>query len=383
MYNWSTVNVDKLRSDRRTNIAEFMKHEGLSHLLLTGFDHIRYATDYRTQIIAEAFDWFAAVVSVDGSSEIFAPWIDESQANPIADLPWITAIHPIPSWAPIVGHQNIWAAGLARSLAGATRVGIEIIDPGVLDLLKGLLPKATFVSVGQDLYDIRIKKTQEEIRLLEDASIVNSLAADAGRAAAVVGATDYDILAAVMGTAQAAGPEFLSHSLCNHRRGNGGWFAEGTVLKEGDPYFFDIGLYGQLGYASDIARTGFVGGEARSEVQKVYDKLLQAHRIAEETAKPGVYVSAVDDAVNNFLRSEGLPHTPYAIGHGVGLRACELPTIYRSGLVDRDQKIVEGSVISLEPETALYLDGELVLLKVEDNYLVESDGLRRLSPAAY
>ncbi len=310
MYNWSTVDVDKLRSDRRANIAEFMQHNDLSHLLLTGFDHIRYATDYRTQIIAEAFDWFAAVVNIDGQAEIFAPWIDETQVNPLADLPWIQAIHPMPSWAPIVGHPNVWAAGLARALKGATRVGIEIIDPSVLDLLKSHLPHTAFISVGQGLYDIRIKKTPEEIRLLEDASIVNSIAADAGRSAAVAGATDHDILAAVMGTAQSAGPEFLSHSLCNHRRGDGGWFAEGTVLREGDPYFFDVGLYGQHGYASDIARTGFVGGEARAEVQAVYNKLLQAHKIAEEAVRPGVRVSEVDAAVNSYLASEGLPTTP-------------------------------------------------------------------------
>ena len=51
--------------------------------------------------------------------------------------------------------------------------------------------------------------------------------------------------------------------------------------------------------------------------------------------------------------------------------------------MDRDQLLVENSVISLEPETGLELDGEFLLLKVEDNYVVEHDGLRRLSPAGY
>jgi Xaa-Pro dipeptidase len=383
MYNWSRVDLNRLRSDRRAAIADLMARHELSHLLVTGFDHVRYATDYRTQIIAEAFDWFAAVVDRDGEAEVFAPWIDQTQKDPISDLPWIRALHPIPSWAPAVGHPTTWAKGFEKALAGARRVGIELLDPGVLDALRSRLPDVEFMPVGQDLYDVRIRKTAEEIVLLEDASIVNSLGADAGRAAAVAGKTDHDILSAVMGTLQACGPEFLSHSLCNHRRGNGGWFAEGTELKDGDPYFFDIGVYGQYGYASDIARTGFVGGEPRAEVKAVYDKLLTAHRIAEETVKPGVMASEIDMAVNDYLAREGLPNTPYAMGHGVGLRACELPTIYRNGLVDRDQQIVEGSVISIEPETGLYVDGEFMLLKVEDNYVVEADGVRRLSPAAY
>lgn len=383
MYNWSHIDVDRLRSDRRAVVADLMKRHNLSHLLLTGFDHIRYATDYRTQIIAEAYDWFGAVVNRDGEAEIFAPWIDRTQHDPIAELPWIRALHPMPSWAPIVGHPITWANGIEASLRGATKVGIELIDPGVLALLKERMPNTEFVSIGQELYDARIRKTSEEIRMLEDASIVNSLGAEAGMKAAVAGATDHDILAAVMGTLQRSGPEFLSHSLCNHRRGDGGWFAEGTELKEGDPFFFDIGVYGKHGYASDIARTGFVGGEPSAEIKAVYDKLLIAHRVGEEAARPGALVSDVDAAVNGYLASEGLPTTPYAMGHGVGLRACELPTIYRSGLFDRDQRIVEGSVISLEPETGLYVDGEFMLLKVEDNYVVESDGVRRLSPARY
>lgn len=383
MYDWSTVDVDRLRSDRRQVIAELMKRNGLSHLLLTGFDHIRYATDYRTQIIAEAFDWFAAVVDVDGNAEIFTPWVDRTHDDPIADLPWITRIHAMPSWAPIVGHPETWTRGLVTALTGATKVGIELIDPPVLHQLQVALPGAEFAPVGRELYDARIPKTAEEIRLLEDASIVNSLGAEAGFKAAQPGMTDHDILAAVMATLQESGPEFLSHSLCNHDRGNGGWFAEGTVLAEGDPYFFDIGVYGKLGYASDIARTGFVGGDTRAEVKSVYAKLLKAHEIGAELAKPGVRVSQIDDAVNDYLRREGLPTTPYSMGHGVGLRACELPTIYRGTMMDRDQVLVENSVISLEPETGLEVDGKFLLLKVEDNYVVEKDGLRRLSPAGY
>jgi Xaa-Pro dipeptidase len=383
MYDWSAVDVDRLRNDRREAIADLMKRHGLSHLLLTGFDHIRYATDYRTQIIAEAFDWFAAVVDQDGRAEIFAPWVDETHVEPVDGLPWISKIHAMPSWAPIVGHPETWTAGLVGALGGATKVGIELIDPGVLRRLEAALSTTEFVPIGRELYDVRIRKTPDEIQLLEDASIVNSRGAEAGFKAAEPGMTDHDVLAAVMASLQESGPEFLSHSLCNHGRGDGGWFAEGTVLAEGDPYFFDIGLYGRHGYASDIARTGFVGGDTRAEIKSVYAKLLKAHEVAAEAAKPGVRVSRIDDAVNEYLRSEGLPTTPYAIGHGVGLRACELPTIYRGSLMDRDQVLVENSVIALEPETGLELDGRFLLLKLEDNYVVERDGVRRLSPAGY
>jgi Xaa-Pro aminopeptidase len=71
------------------------------------------------------------------------------------------------------------------------------------------------------------------------------------------------------------------------------------------------------------------------------------------------------------------------MGHGVGLRACELPTIHRADRMARDQVLEEGMVISLEPETGVEVDGRLIILKVEDNYVVEPGGLRRLTDAQY
>jgi Xaa-Pro dipeptidase len=40
-------------------------------------------------------------------------------------------------------------------------------------------------------------------------------------------------------------------------------------------------------------------------------------------------------------------------------------------------------VISLEPQTGVEVAGRLIILKVEDNYVVEEGGLRRLTDAQY
>ena len=190
------------------------------------------------------------------------------------------------------------------------------------------------------------------------------------------------MLAMAMASLQSAGVEFLSHSLCNVRRGSGTWFAVGQVLREGDAYFFDIGCYGAGGYASDMARTGFVGKPPRA-VSDACRHLVEAHHVGESTARPGVRPSVVHEAINDYLRRQGLPVTPYALGHGVGLRACELPTIHRADRMARDQVLKAGMVISLEPETSVTIGDVPILLKIEDNYVVERDGLRRLTDARY
>jgi Xaa-Pro dipeptidase len=384
MYDWPVVDWDSLRSTRSGKIAELMSQRGLDHLLLTGFDTIRYAVDYRTLIIAEGFDWFAAIVDHDGACDVFVPWVDEESEHPDQELPWIRSVRPLPSWSPALPHIRTWTESLVRVLRQrrARRVGFDLVYADMLAALRQEVPELEFVPVAADLFDVRLSKDPIEVELLAAASRVNSRAAAAAMEAAKVGITDHEILAVAMEGLQRDGAEFVSHSVCNVRRGTGTWFAVGNELAEGDAFFFDIGCYGIGGYASDMARTGFVGEPPR-EVQGAYRCLLEAHHIGEERARPGIRASEIHEAVNQYLRSHGFAITPYALGHGVGLRACELPTIHRADRMDRDQVLQEGMVISLEPETAVEIAGRLVVLKVEDNYLIQRDGLRRLTDAPY
>jgi len=384
MYDWPAVDEAGLQRTRGERARALMDSLQLDHLLLTSFDNIRYVTGYRTLIIAEAFDWFAAIVGQHGDFEVFVPWVDEVDKEPDPDLPGLRAVHPLPSWTPAIPHVSYWAEALRGVLAErrARRVGYEMLYAELLGPLAEALPEVEFVPVSTALHDLRTRKDARELTLLEAASKVNSMAADAALMSAEAGMTDYDILSVAMASLQAAGVEFLSHSLCNVRRGSGTWFAAGNELREGDSFFFDIGCYGPGGYASDMARTGFIG-QPPAKVLNVYRQLLAAHRAGEAFARPGVRASSVHEAINARLREQGLPHTPYSMGHGVGLRACELPTIHRADRMGRDQVLQEGMVISLEPETGVQVDGRLIILKVEDNYVVEEGGLRRLTDAQY
>ena len=375
---WPQIDWTALRSYRWEKVKAVMDENNLDHLLLMGFDNIRYATDYRTQIIAEATDWCAARVDSSGAVDIFVPWIDEVRADPEPDLPWIRAVHPLPSWTPAAPHAPYWAKIITGVMGSARRIGVESGIFEIVEALKVTLPDVEFVEISTALYIAREEKHPLEVELLRAASIVNASAAEHALRHAQAGMTDYDVLALVMSYLQTHGVEFLSHSLCNHRRGTGTWFAAGSTLAEGDAFFFDVGCYGLGGYASDIARTGFIG-EPNKEIQKAWGLLHEAYEIGQDMAKPGVKVSKVHNTVNEFLEKAGLPRTPYSMGHGVGLRACELPTIHRSDRMQNDEILQEGWVISLEPETAVEYKGQPMLLKIEDNFVVGRDSLEKLS----
>jgi Xaa-Pro aminopeptidase len=381
MFAWPEVDRAALRAHRHGRVRGLMDERGLDQLLLTGPDQIRYATDYRAQIISEAYDWFAVVVDAAGEADVFGPSVGETVLAPLPDeLPHVRAEHPLPSWSPAIGHPEFWVRSVAGELSrrGARRVGYEGLDPFLLDGLRAALPQVAFEGIGLDLFLLRQVKHPIEVELIEAAARVNAGAMQAALDVAAVGMTDHDLLATANAFAQSAGAEFLSHAVCNLRKGSGDWFAHGARIKPGDAFFFDIGCYGRGGYASDAARTGFVG-EPPAAVARAYEVLLEAYDAVVAAARPGVRASELVATVNGHLRGHGLGETPYAIGHGVGLRGCELPTLHRPELVDRDPALVEGMTIALEPETSVEVDGRVIVIKVEDNFVVEANGLRRLT----
>lgn len=357
---------------------------GLDHLLLTSADAIRYATDFRSQLTPESNQWFAMVIDAEGTSDVFVPYVDQRIDGPRADLPALRSMQPLPAWAPSTMHPLAWSRQVAAPLieARARKVGFEGVDVSVLEALKAHLPGVTWYPVMRDLDAVRREKLPSEVELLAAAGRVNSRASEAAVAAGVAGARDYDFLAAAASYQLRAGVEYVTHSVCNVRSPSGDWFAYGGELREGDTFMFDIGVYGRGGYCSDVARTGFVG-EPRPEVAKAYVVLRDALSAGEEAARPGARASDVDAVVNRYIERYRLPSTPYAMGHGVGLRMCEQPTIFRPHLMDVDATLRVGDVIALEPETHVEIDGIPVVMKLEDNYYVGADGLVRLSDAAY
>ncbi|UOR01294.1 Xaa-Pro peptidase family protein [Leucobacter allii] len=382
LYRWPEYDASELHRARSARVQQAMDDRRVDALLLVGPDHIRYATDFRAHLTNES-EWFAALVRRDGDAELFLPYIDETIASPYPELPWVTRVHPVASWSAATANPLTWVRAVAAALAGlgsAPRIGIDGVDQVLLSGLREALPAAEFVAVATDLHRIRREKHPIELVLLEAASRVNAGAMEAALGAARVGGTDHEVLAAAMAYQQAAGVEFVTHSVCNLRNGSGDWFAAGRCFAEGDPFFFDIGCYGVGGYASDAGRTGFVG-EPRDAHREAYGHLLEAHRIAQSLAVPGAKASTLLAACNDYLAAQGLGRTPYAIGHGVGLRICELPTLFSPGLMDEDVALVEGEVIALEPETTVVVDGVETVLKIEDNFVVEAGGLRRLTIA--
>ncbi len=386
MYQFPDIDWDALRKYRTDVVKDVMRNADVDTLVFMGHDNIRYATDCGVFLVCEAFDWFAAVITSDGEASLFIPYVDQVIPNPLPNFPWIREYVPMPSWVSSITQEGIWIKALSDRLQAvqAKKVGVDFMPFQLYGALGESLPNVQFSSVYMPIAEARQIKHPEEVKLIRCSAEIASLGGASGIRAIREGAIDFEVIAAVDHTMRSMGAQYITHNVCiqGESQVTGGWFPKGNMLWDGDTMAFDWGCYVKGGYGSDMCRTGFAG-EPPKEVQQAYKVLMEAHQASQEVAKPGVPVSQIDKVLNDYLRNSGYPTTPYALGHGVGLRACELPIIYRPEMMTKDVALEENMVIALEPETAVESRGQTVVVKLEDMFEVTATGLKQMTTTGY
>jgi Xaa-Pro dipeptidase len=151
------------------------------------------------------------------------------------------------------------------------------------------------------------------------------------------------------------------------------------TVREGTTILMDVGCIVH-GYQSDISRT-WVVGQPSPRQRKVWDTVKRGQEIALQTAKLGVPVGSIDDAVRAFYEKEGwgpgyhLPGLSHRTGHGIGLDGHEPPYL------------VHGDATPLQPgmcfsdEPGLYIPGEFGV-RLEDCWYMTEGGPKLFTPFA-
>ena len=151
------------------------------------------------------------------------------------------------------------------------------------------------------------------------------------------------------------------------------------TVREGSTILLDCGCTVH-GYQSDISRT-WVFGQASARQRKVWGTVKRGQEIALETAKVGLPVGRIDDAVRRYYESEGwgpgykLPGLSHRTGHGIGLDAHE-----PAYLVHGDTSPLQaGMCFSDEP--GIYIPGEFGV-RLEDCWVMTASGPKLFTPLA-
>ena len=149
-------------------------------------------------------------------------------------------------------------------------------------------------------------------------------------------------------------------------------------IKTNEPIGIDYGV-AVNGYIGDQFRT-YVIGALSDTLKKAHECSRNIHQLLAQEAKPGVSCShlynlalemAAENGYSDFFMGYGEGQVQF-IGHGIGLEIDEYPVIS-----PRYDGILEaGMVFALEPMFVVPQEG---IVGLEDDYLVTSKGLRRLT----
>ena len=250
----------------------------------------------------------------------------------------------------------------------------------VSDGLRRALP-ATPVVAGEALVDrCRQIKSAAELALMAHANAITLAAIGEAHGRISAGMTRQDIAALVnQATARMGAAAEFALVLVGEASAYPHGSRQPQVVREGSVILLDCGAVVH-GYQSDISRT-LVFGEPTARQRKVWDTVRRGQDIALETARIGVPVGTIDDAVRAFYTREGwgpgyhLPGLSHRTGHGIGLDGHESPYL------------VHGDATPLQPgmcfsdEPGIYIPGEFGL-RLEDCWYMTETGPRTFTPLA-
>lgn len=142
-------------------------------------------------------------------------------------------------------------------------------------------------------------------------------------------------------------------------------------LRKGDMITMDFGCKVD-GYCSDMTRTVSLG-EPSAEMRRVYETVLHAQSICEESLAPGKTGCEMDKLARDYIDAQGYEgRFGHSLGHSVGIDIHEGPNLAASC----PDTMVPGIVITIEP--GVYIPG-LGGVRIENTCLVTENGCEALT----
>lgn len=253
----------------------------------------------------------------------------------------------------------------------ATRAGFEDLSMTYADymFLKNKADISDMVPLGDALNNLRIIKTDEELKLLAQAEKIGDMAFSHILNYIKPGRTELDIAAELesymkrngatglsFDTIVASGPNSsMPHAVPTDRK-----------VSEGDFVTMDFGCV-YKGYCSDMTRTISIGRADRLH-KEIYSIVLKAQLAALDAVKAGKKGCEVDKVARDIITDRGYgPNFGHGLGHSVGLFIHEEPRFS----MGEDRIINAGTIETVEP--GIYIPGQFGV-RIEDMIVVTENG---------
>ena len=199
-------------------------------------------------------------------------------------------------------------------------------------------------------------KTQEEINLMKKAGKISARALELGGKAVKPGVTTMYVDKIIRDyiKSQGAVPSFLGYNdfpasscISINKEVIHGIPSKTRVINEGDIVSIDVGAY-YRGFHADNAAT-FPAGAISEDAQKLINATMQALEFGIKQAVVGNRIGDISNAVQTFVESKGYGVVREYVGHGVGRKLHENPSVPNYGSAGRGMRLEQGMTIAIEP----------------------------------
>jgi Xaa-Pro dipeptidase len=352
---------------RQHRLLEVMQRERLDAVVLGWPQHVYYFTSHWAHWLQQS----ALVLWADGRSLLVCA--NEPARGAAADNAVVYEANPMGTQRqeqPSMVASRVVSALTERHSGG--RVGVDA------SLVTSQLPtrwEFDAVHVGPVLWELRRRKDPDELELMKLAIACTKAMYDRAREIIEPGVPELTVYAELHAAAVQVAGEPLSAYLGNDYACGvpGGVARKDRVAKAGELYILDLGP-AYRGYFADNSRVFAVDGKPTDAQMRAWETVMGAFPIVERMARPGVRCRDIFDAVDAHYRDVTGKPFPHHLGHGVGLQPHEFPHLNPHW----DDVLMEGEVFTAEP--GLYGPEMGGGIRIENQYLVERDGVRNLTP---
>ena len=348
----------------------------------------------------------ALILSADGGATLYLP-----PRNPVSERWNGKVIGPGDETAKLLGFSKVestelFLADLFRAVsdprkrtrrakpmslymvAPEGRAGTPAKESEFVKFVRQGAPNTPVRDVATLIHTLRPIKTEAEVALLRKAIAITGDAQAEVIKTITPGIPEYVLEGAILGAFTKGGSERLGfpsivgsgpNSCIMH------YMANRRTIEDGDLVVVDIGAE-FLNYTADITRTYPANGKFTPRQSEIYQLVLDAQTGAADQFKLGETSQPILHRwVKAFFKaspvrakdSEGVEQTmdhffTHGLGHALGMDVHDVG--------DSSQACKPGEVFTIEP--GLYIPSESLGVRIEDDYLVKSDGtLEKLSKA--
>lgn len=201
-----------------------------------------------------------------------------------------------------------------------------------------------------------VLKSSRELELMKEACIISAQALKVAGEAVKPGVSTWEIDKIAYDFIKSCGatPNFLNYGgfpatacISINDEVIHGIPSKDRIIQEGDIVSIDLGA-AKNGYNGDNAAT-FVAGTCSPETKRLIDTTRESLYKAIEQAVPGNRIGDIANAVQTYCEERGFSVVRDYVGHGVGTKLHEEPSVPNFGHAGRGIRLLPGMTLAIEP----------------------------------